>query len=409
MKKHRNPTASDQTQATVARTGTTLSEVLVSMLIMSIGGVSLAALFPISVLRTAQATQLTHSVFLRNNAEAAVESNMGLLSNAQLAAPTTMDVGNPNWITYGVIDPLGGFLVTPAQPNFGGIASRPRISGGVTTLGQAEQLAALPDSWSLVFEDSVSLPTSTQITINSTPAGLNPRNGQSLPNANHRMILYDGTGKLAVLKNLYQVSGSNLIWQDIDSVGNPVPTSSLPLGFTPTRVRVEVQDRRYTWLMTARKKRVSSSPTDSSWAAELDVAVFYNRSFKVADESPHSLTFTLNGTGFDGKNGVSGVSDDGDVPIDEADEAGFPGSDDNRTVTVSLASQPYLKKGGYMLEPSQLKWYRILDIDLTSVAGNAILLLDQNVRNPVGGTITQGIFMRGIVEVFSLGSRTGQQ
>ena len=78
-------------------------------------------------------------------------------------------------------------------------------------------------------------------------------------------------------------------------------------------------------------------------------------------------------------------------------------------VTVSLASQPYLKKGGFMLEPSQLKWYRILNIDLTSSAGNAILLLDQDVRNPVGGTITQGIFMRGIVEVFSLGSRTGQQ
>ena len=244
MKKHPNPTASDQTQATVARTGTTLSEVLVSMLIMSIGVVSLAALFPISVLRTAQATQLTHSVFLRNNAEAAVESNMGLLSNAQLAAPTTMDVGNPNWITYGVIDPLGRSLVPPAQPNFGGIASRPRISGGVTTLGQAEQLAALPDSWSLVLEDSVDLvypPTPTQIRIKSTPAGLNPRNGQSLAYANHRMILYDGTGKLAVLKNLYQVSGSNLIWQDIDSVGNPVSTSSLPLGFTPTRVRVEVQ------------------------------------------------------------------------------------------------------------------------------------------------------------------------
>ena len=310
MKKHPNPAASDQTQATVARTGTTLSEVLVSMLIMSIGVVSLAALFPISVLRTAQATQLTHSVFLRNNAEAAVESNMGLLSNAQLAVPTTMDVGNPNWITYGVIDPLHDFL-SPAQPNFGGIASRPRISGGVTTLEKAEQLAALADSWSLVLEDSLdsaSPPTSTQIKIKSTPAGLNPRNGQSLAYANHRMILYDGTGKLAVLKNLYQVSGSNLIWQDIDSVGNPVPTSSLPLGFTPTRVRVEVQDRRYTWLMTARKKRVSSSPTDSSWVAELDVAVFYNRSFRDADETAYSLTFPVGG--FDGAPGVSGVDDD---------------------------------------------------------------------------------------------------
>jgi len=445
MKKHPNPAASDQTQATVARTGTTLSEVLVSMLIMSIGVVSLAALFPISVLRTAQATQLTHSVFLRNNAEAAVESKVGLLSNAQLAAPTTMDVGNPDWITYGVIDPLHDFL-SPAKPNFGGIASRPRISGGVTTLEKAEQLAALPDSWSLVLEDSVDLgspPTPTQIKIKSTPAGLNPRNGQSLANANHRMILYDGTGKLAVLKNLYQVSGSNLIWQDIDSMGNPVSTSSLPSGFTPTRVRVEVQDRRYTWLMTARKKRVSSSPTDSSWAAELDVAVFYNRSFRAADETAYSLTFPVDlelagsltapvkWTGFDGEEGVRGVNDDNDVDangnpnVDEPDESGFPGSDDNRTVIVTFTagSKPYLKKGGYMLEPSQLKWYRILDLkDVSSnVATNTetVLLLDQDLRYtptslatvptiPTVGGIS-GIFMKGIIEVYPLGSRTGRE
>ena len=100
MRRLQNSISSVQTRGTVAPAGVTLSEVLVSMLIMSVGVVSLATLFPISVLRTAQATQLTHAVFTRNNAEAAVESNLGLLSNAQIYGFSGL----------GVIDPLGVFL-----------------------------------------------------------------------------------------------------------------------------------------------------------------------------------------------------------------------------------------------------------------------------------------------------------
>jgi hypothetical protein len=51
------------------RLGTTLSEVLVSTLVMSIGVVALATLFPISVLRSIQASQLTNAAVLRYNAE----------------------------------------------------------------------------------------------------------------------------------------------------------------------------------------------------------------------------------------------------------------------------------------------------------------------------------------------------
>ena len=44
--------------------GSTLSEVLISLLVMSIGVVSLATLFPVSVLRSIQATQLTNAANL---------------------------------------------------------------------------------------------------------------------------------------------------------------------------------------------------------------------------------------------------------------------------------------------------------------------------------------------------------
>ena len=73
--------------------------------------------------------------------------------------------------------------------------------------------------------------------------------------------------------------------------------------------------------------------------------------------------------------------------------------------------------------PTQLKWYRILDLkDVSSIAATntaTVLLLDQDLRYPLTSLATvptiptaggiSGIFMRGIIEVYSLGSRTGQQ
>jgi type II secretory pathway pseudopilin PulG len=51
------------------RRGVTLSEVLVSLLVMSVGVVAVATLFPLSVFRTIQATQLTNAAQLRYNFE----------------------------------------------------------------------------------------------------------------------------------------------------------------------------------------------------------------------------------------------------------------------------------------------------------------------------------------------------
>ena len=488
MRRIHNPISSVQTRGTVAPAGVTLSEVLVSMLIMSVGVVSLATLFPISVIRTAQATQLTHSVFLRNNAEAAVESNLGLLNNAQ----------NYGFSGLGVIDPLGVQLV--GAPTFNtinglvigvgnplGSASVRRTDGlallpsatAAQRLAFADQLATLPDSWSLVREEAVtgtnlgaSPPT---ITVGTSTNGLIVRNlaTANAANALHRMVMFDATGRSAVIQPLNQITGQNLSWWNVTPGGASLGTGpSLPTGFTPTRVRIEAQDRRYTWMMTVRKHWVpvgpasgadgqpgfsgtdddgvngtddngelhySGSDDDQNWAAELDLAVFYNRSFRAADETAYTLTFpvslnaagSLTGsrTGFDGAPGVSGVDDDNNSTTDwtnsptntnpDPGEVGFPGSDDNRTVIVTFTagSKPYLKKGGYMLEPSQLKWYRILDLkDVSSnVTTNTqtVLLLDQDLRYPptTAATVTgsSGIFMRGIVEVYSLGSRTGQQ
>jgi type II secretory pathway pseudopilin PulG len=390
------------------RGGVTLSEVLVSMLIMSVGVVSLATLFPISVLRTAQATQLTHAVFVRKNAEAAVESNLGLLSNAQISLPVL-----PNIVTNAVVDPMG-FVEFGAGVTLGGI---PRVSGGVGTQAQAQTLAALPDSWSTVFDDLVTSFGPNQITISTTPSGLSPGTGPG--NATYRLIMTDVTGKFAVLKILSGVAGSTLSWT----------SAALPAGFTPANVRVEVQEFRYTYLLTVRKKAIPTVNNDQSWIADVDVAVFFNRFFRAAsanpekgDETPWTLTppsGVNGGWGYDNQPGVAGVDDDGNGVTDDApNEVGWPGSDDNRTIQIVFpAAPPYLRKGSYMLESSMLKWYRIVDFgptyptNITSVTtgGTATVLLDQDVRFSPTTAVLNGIFLKGLVDVFPLGSRTGQQ
>lgn len=368
--------------ASATRAGVTLSEVLVSMLLMSIGVVSLATLFPISVLRTAQATQLTHAVFLRNNAEAAIESNLGLLSNSQIALNT-----------LAVVDPLG------FQNGLGGTLTGTtiaRTNGGATTLATARQLAGLPDSWSLVFEDKVGSFTAGSVTVPTAFSGMTPAS------VNYRAILVDATGKLAVVRNVTGVAGTTVSW------GNPLPTT-----FTPARMRVEAQEIKYSYILTVRKLSIPTVLGDTSWESEIDVAVFFGRSFKAADETPVAITLpgavnlgTAAGTGYDNNYGVRGVDDDGLNGTDDAGELGWPGSDDNRTIIVT--GTPFLKKGGYMLETSMLKWYRIVNFNSTTGA----VLLDRDIRVTPATTqtgVSSAIFMKGIVDVFPLGARTGQQ
>jgi|GEM_PF-4839823 len=482
--------------------GVTLTEVMVSMVIMSIGVILLSTLLPISILRTAQATQLTSATMLRNNAEAMVESNLGMLNNLQINS--FQGSSQTPWNT--VVDPLGYFLSAGGSTSvsFGSASTvppatrLPRASGlsgfniyqGAQTLTAAQEVAALtladrlatlPDSWNLVREILVSnyAPGASPPTVTTSypTTDLNVRNGQNLFNASHRMVLYDITGKFAVIRPICQTAvnglGSNdLSWQNVDSMGNPIAVGPMPVGFTPRRVRIESQERRFSWLMTVRKQWVANgteleflavgpnppalqlrpascgpdgqpgwtgvdddgngtiddatelrfpgTDDDQRWVADINVAVFFNRSFRPNDEMCHVITFPINGgNGLDNKPGIGGVDDDGDGTFDNASEVGWLGSDDNRTINMLLANKPPLKKGGFILEPSQLQWYRIVGLTyldasntVQSDSAGAVsvnILLDQDVRFPPGGTVTQGIVMKGIVDVYSLGIRTGAQ
>ncbi|MEI8017059.1 MAG: prepilin-type N-terminal cleavage/methylation domain-containing protein [Schlesneria sp.] len=380
------------------RLGVSLIEVLVSVMIMSIGVALLSTLLPISILRTAQATQLTQSVFLRNNAEALIEANPSILNSVPVGS-------------LGLIDPLGASISMPktlyGNTGAGSISRFPLPNPNGTpsiTADAAQQLASLPDSWTDLFETNVTAFDSThpQVTVAKIPTTISPWNSNSLSNAKYRMILIDVTGKSAVIRSVLGVDTTNSTFSWTDGT---ITEPNLPSGFTPIKARVEVQTRRFTWLMTVSKSSVPKFAGDNlSWATEIDVAVFFNRSFKLDEEQP--LTLSLVSNGFDGKPGVAGVDDDGNGTTDDAIESGWPGSDDNRTVDVT--GTPFLKKGSYMLEASLLKWYRIVDFPENSKT-NPRILLDRDLRTSVvSGVTSTGVFMKGIVEVYPLGVRTGQ-
>ena len=71
--------------------------------------------------------------------------------------------------------------------------------------------------------------------------------------------------------------------------------------------------------------------------------------------------------GSDGQPGIVGVNDDGINGVDDLGELGWPGSDDvprNWAVIQysSTTDKPYFKRGGFVCDVRNLRWYRILNV-----------------------------------------------
>jgi hypothetical protein len=382
------------------RSGVSLSEVLISMLIMSVGVVSLAALFPISVLRSIQASQLTSSTLLFRNAQSRLQFDNTLLVNSVTGVPTM------NTIQKNIIDPFG-VLAPTLLGNIGGI---PRIRAVVSTgtlAGDriaAENLAMLPDSWGTVREDTVTAFSPTDITLSAAASNFSeivPRIasssfGTSLPPL-YRVTIFDAAGKLAQRRTIRQVSNSTLSWQDPSGTTE----AALPAGFIPAKCRVEVRDNRYTWLMTVRKRALDTS--GNTWTAEVDLVTFFNRSINPNDEQQFAVELNTTG-GFDQKPGLIGFDDDNDGNIDSLSEQGASGSDDNRTlhyIDAPAFPPPLLKKGGYLLEPTAGRWYRIVGINTISKT----ILVDKDLYNK--SQLTSIVLMKNIIQVYEFGNVTG--
>ena len=233
-----------------------------------------------------------------------------------------------------------------------------------------------------------------------------------------------------------------------------LPAGPLPSGFVPVSARIETMERRFSWLLSVRR--------GMSGTSSMDVVVFFRRQFSPKDERVYPATFQTGAIdpvnsnpaagiyafysadpGYDGAPGIGGVDDDQQNGTDDPGELGSPGSDDvpRNWVVIqydAAGDKPFYKKGGFVADATNLRWYRIIDVvegnDPTAVMTKAGLntaspyylpdatvssftspravflqlekAIEQSGTVPVGGAGGQptggAIMMRGIVDVFPM-------
>ena len=440
------------------RDGVTLTEVLMSLMIMGIGVVSLATLFPISTLRVLEATNLTNSTVARFNAEGVIDSFPQMIHNPD-GDSTTREAGK-NYI----VDPLGWHellaqgVASPVlyeynRPTTGAFRiTRPPIAQQTRYLGDnvtspalftsidiARQVANLQDTttdFGEGFPDpdgvntaaytlngdglvtGLTMPVEVDLSVftlpTTDPAYQDPTNYQA--------VIFDVTGRYSEIRTIESVLAQTINW----------PSRPLPARYSSIvgLVRIERVDPFYSWMLTVRKR--------ASGPANVDVVVFSKRDFNELSEQVYVgdlRRFTL---GDDGVPGTAGVDLNNDGNNNELAELGYPGSDDqqNNRVTVdwdpSLYStppeKPLLRRGGFVFDAANALWYRVLTIEESPTATSAVLALEKAIsRNNTedliennsldagedlnsDGVIDRGgiIIPRGVVAVFPLETKLQQ-
>ena len=437
----------------VGRAGTSLTEVLMSLMIMSIGVVSVATLFPISALRTLEANKQTNSTIARFTAEALIDVDPQFVHNpdgyfpwppfpaASATAPDQTPYSNAFQGQNYLVDPIGwqGFNEDPAMPGMplqpspliapppAGISPRdwfgnnifalpagsaltplPRRYTGaslfpfngasppypypataaelITFKARAAALVAQPDNWKVVgegqFVDSVPTGVTTGITGvaldgDTDLSSVNPATGSI-----YRAVIYDVDGNHSEVRSgiTATYNTTNNAWEVTWPTPLPTRFNSPIAGALPNigKVRIEVADQIYTWMLSVRKR--------SNGLTGVDVVVFFKRNFDPNNERVFDAEFRKYKLWRDAKNdydgslalrkpGVAGPGaagdDDGINGVDDVGEIGYPGiysiEQDvlNGTVTIKVPSvatddeRPKLRRGSYIYDTKNGLWYRI--------------------------------------------------
>jgi hypothetical protein len=388
-----------------SRAGATLSEILISLLVMSIGVVSLATLFPISVLRSIQATQLTNATILRLNAQELIELYPRLVHDPDVDG----NLREHDTEKF-VVDPLGATSTILNQAglqftfgNNGGAPFPPRFlirryHGGFDNMGSTQPpprqpappfarnpyAAYLPDSWQIAGKGNAPALNAAGHTITVAPnvdtqTALNTLN--SLGVGSVRLVLFAPNGKSSVTRLVTSITGQVVSWEDPATT-----TDDLPASFTTVlRYRLEFADPRYSWLLTVRKRPNALNPAAD---AEVDVVVFHKRAFSAASEqvfnllplpgaNPNNIGLAARGTQFT--------------------------LDLTATNALSPPVKPFLKKGGFVFDAQNAHWYRVVQVREDAV--NPVVTIDRPAMAPIyaGASGGPGIMaMPGVVEVFPL-------
>jgi hypothetical protein len=191
--------------------------------------------------------------------------------------------------------------------------------------------------------------------------------------------------------------------EDLNFNGNldhyPLPPSFAVAGVNTIMgiVRIELQERRYTWMLNVRQSNPQTTPSSAS----VDVVVFFKRSIENigADELLYQASFTQ------GSNLVHVI---------------YPAG--NNTAT-NLPLRPSMKRGSYVFDANNAFWYRISNV----VEPDPVLFPNTNLPAPGAGMKTalltldftanasnwqflnilpRAMFPRSVVEVYPLGTKS---
>jgi len=438
------------------RPGVTLTEVLVSMMIMAVGILMVMSLFPVAALRTLQATQLTNATILRYNVESLIAQDPSLVFDPDRNDNFTEHTQQADQRNY-IIDPLGAHTfnadglagIAGSFGNDGGAIpsavagfSIPRYDGGLSTLAGTADATALqlfatnfssqPDGWTTEIDtfatgvetvgtdvvgvklgnlsagDLQNVGSSYSLNISKPFIGLVPDPEQ------YRVVVFDSDEKFSQafpLTYLDTGSGPEIgaadsdieagwsesgvsTWLDFNHNGI-VDTRYLPVEFGGSVGRVLLQSRRtseFSWMLSVRRRADGN-------ARSVDVVVRFRNGVDTKDEE----LFPANCLG--GTN-IIGVRKNG-------------------------SNEPRLKKGGFAFDVVNAVWYRItgvqekpafggagnfswddydyrvsLETEIRTLESTGADSLDDGLLN--GSDVTsfgRVMFPTGVIEVYPLGSK----
>jgi type II secretory pathway pseudopilin PulG len=392
----------------LGNSGATLMEVLMAVLILGIGMVSIASLFPISVIRSTQANYLTHSTTHRYNAEQLLYAFGNGGGWHVLTDPDNGDQngdGNPlndqNGGTY-CVDPLAfsqnvqGNTFLGQMFRYDGISTNAQTNNwsGYISPQIADLLAMAPDTWKTQYEE---------LTVSVAPG--NPGQdvltfaklqNQSIfvPSTNTLRVVAFNTANTGSVTRFVTQANNAATLNASGQLQNTITVDSLPSGFSVGKVMVQNLPREFTWMMTVRKQAMGN--------ADVTVAVFHNRELVTGGPAGTDL---LSETAF------ANATNTRDPNQPQKDSMGnvlgnsvfYAGSPTAYLTWPAGGRVPFLRKGSYVLDTSSGYWYRVESYNAETALNQATITLDTPAKFTSAAGQQVAVFMRGIVDVYPIG------
>ena len=417
------------------RGGVTLVEVLMSLMIMSIGVASVAVLFPISVLRSIQATQMTNAAILKLNMETILDVQPQLIFDPDGDGNLVEHFRQQSARNY-IVDPVG-FYTHLADGNtgfataFGNDSSSPygnisrwggglRLTNGVgANLGgisaieaaglrlMALALANQGDGWETQIDaqpgrlvpGGVQLSTDLDLSQVPTSQLVLPQDGSGGyliedPQL-YRIVLFSQNGKFSQAFPLIAIQ-SNIAYYTEDLNNNDaldpledvnmnrvVDVRSLPNEFGGVVSRVLLQSMKvsdYSWMLNVRRR-------SDGYARRVDIVVRFNNGVSQSDERLFEATF---------------------IPSSYSVDVRLPSRSN-----ASDTTEPSIRKGKFIFDAINGMWYRIQDVQPSpNTAFDFRVTVQEQIRASDGagtqaaaGPFGLAMFPTGVVDVYPMGPR----